>query len=242
MALGANLWTVYNDSKECNDGESYTSVMTFSACTDDQFTCKEGNCVEMKRRCDGKIDCFDKTDEMECELIMSDNSYSKGISPPPKKNKNVNDIFLSVDIEDILKVDEIGKVFRIKFILYATWIDSRLTYQNLKKNPNLNVLDLDGRKRIWTSVIIFRNTEDSQRSKIDDESLIRVLPNRDFTYKKSDKTISENIYYFHGSENILELSRTYRVDFICSYDMASFPFDSQTCSLNFEQNKVRFKL
>ena len=240
MALGMNLWTVYNDSKECNinDGEAYTTTLSFSVCNDTQFACQDGNCVPMERRCDGKIDCYDKSDEMECNLIVFESSYSKGISPPPKKYSNASDVFLSVDIKEILKLDEIGKTFRVKFKLYLTWIDSRLIYQNLKKNPNLNVLQLDTQKRIWAPVIIFSNTEESDRSKIDDESLIRVLPNKSFMYKKSDMANNQNIYYFHGSENILELSRTYRVDFICTYNMALFPFDTQTCSMNFEQDEV----
>ena len=43
---------------------------------------------------------------------------------------------------------------------------------------------------------------------------------------------------FKGKENVLELSRPYRVAFVCTYDMALFPFDTQTCSMNFMQNEV----
>ena len=242
MALGTNLWTVYNDSKECNknDGEAYTTAITFSACNKTQFTCRDGNCVQMEQRCDGKIDCYDESDEMECNLIVFKSSYSKGISPPPKKYSNINDVFIAVDIKKILKVDEIGEIMEIKFKLYLTWIDSRLTYRNLKKNPNLNVLQPDLQSSIWTPVILFSNTKYSDQTELDKKSLIRVLPHKNFMYKKSDMSENQNIYYFHGAENILELSRTYTVGFICTYDMALFPFDTQTCSMNFEQDEVKF--
>ena len=69
--------------------------------------------------------------------------------------------------------------------------------------------------------------------------MVRVLPNEEYSYTKSDMSISKNIFYFKGAENILELSRTYRVDFICNYNMALYPFDTQTCSMNFEQDKVK---
>ena len=165
--------------------------------------------------------------------------YSKTISPPPAEDNSMNDVFISVDILRILKVDELDEGFDVKFKLYVTWIDSRLTYQNLKRNANLNVLDLTGQKSIWTPVIIFGNTKASDQTEVDDKSLIRVLPNEKFQFTKSDKNYNhENIYIFQGYENILELSRTYRINFICSYDMALFPFDSQTCSMNFEQNMV----
>ena len=235
------MWTIFNDTKDCNrnEGDSYTAVFSFSACNSSMYSCHGGNCIPMENRCDGRFDCFDKSDEKDCNIIIEDSSYSKTISPPPKEDEDVNDVHISVDILRILKVDEIEEGFEVKFDLYATWIDSRLTYQNLKKNANLNVLDLAGQKSIWTPVIIFGNTKSSDRSKVDEESLIRVLPNENFKFTISNIMGNpENIYYFKGSENILELSRTYRINFICSYNMALFPFDTQTCSLNFMQNKV----
>ena len=240
LALGSNVWTIYDDDKECNknEGNSYKKILTFSACDDTEFTCNDGNCVAMERRCDGKIDCSDKSDEIGCNLIKFDPSYSKDIAPPPMKNSNVSDLFISVDIKKILKVDELGEVFKIKFSLYITWNDPRLTYQNLKKDPNLNVLRLEGQKNIWAPVIIFENTEESDQSKIDEKSLIRVLSNKDFKYKKSDKSEIRNTYYFQDPEDVLQLSRTYKIDFICSYNMALFPFDTQTCSMNFQLDEV----
>ena len=241
MGLGTNPWTIYNDSKDCYDGDGmeYTTMLTFSSCNDEQFTCENGNCVSMERRCDGKFDCFDKTDEKDCKLIVDDPSYSKGISPPPKKNKQFCEVFISVDILEILKLDEIGKIFEIKFELFITWIDPRLTYKNLKRNPNLNVFQLDGQRSIWTPDIIFSNTKKSEQTDIDKKSMIRVLPDKDFKYTKSLKTENKNLYYFPGSENVLELTRIYHVEFLCNYDMALFPFDTQTCSMNFKQSNVR---
>ena len=165
-------------------------------------------------------------------------SYSKDIPPPPKKNRDKSDIFLSVDIERILKIDEIGEVFKVKFKLYLTWMDARLSYRNMKQNANLNVLRGDAQKKLWTPETIFSNTEDSDRSKIDGESLIRALPNEENLYRTSDKSETQTVQYFQGAENFLQLSRSYKINFICSYDMALYPFDTQTCSMDFEQDEV----
>jgi len=35
-------------------------------CTDEQFTCLDGKCVDARRRCDGTYDCLDGSDELEC--------------------------------------------------------------------------------------------------------------------------------------------------------------------------------
>ena len=46
--LRSQEWTVHNDSKLC--GGSYTAMLSFSSCTIEQFTCSDGNCVDMDKR------------------------------------------------------------------------------------------------------------------------------------------------------------------------------------------------
>ena len=44
----------------------YSARMSLSGCTTSEFTCKDASCVEMERRCDGKLDCRDGSDEEHC--------------------------------------------------------------------------------------------------------------------------------------------------------------------------------
>ena len=46
-------------------------------------------------------------------------------------------------------------------------------------------------------------------------------------------TAAKNKLVFKGSENPLSVSRFYKTDFICNFDMAWYPFDTQKCSMNF---------
>ena len=51
-------------------------------------------------------------------------------------------------------------------------------------------------------------------------------------------TVAKNKLVFEGSENPLSVSRFYKTSFICDFDMAWYPFDTQKCSMNFVVDKA----
>ena len=78
--------------------------LSFSACTESEFNCDDGSwygLVEPKchqvsyvifvysslplyQRCDGIMHCPDRSDEMNCEKILTGPAYLKTIPPPPE--------------------------------------------------------------------------------------------------------------------------------------------------------------
>ena len=57
--------------------------MTFSDCFPDGFTCDNGDCVELSRKCDSLIDCADGSDEDDCEFLVASKNYAKDFLPEP---------------------------------------------------------------------------------------------------------------------------------------------------------------
>ena len=55
--------------------------MKLSGCSDDSFTCDDGQCIDINNRCDQVIDCRDKSDEMNCKLLVLEDGYNKDIPP-----------------------------------------------------------------------------------------------------------------------------------------------------------------
>merc|ERR1712012_1483954 len=108
------MWTISNDAFECNEGQTYSTMLKLTGCAEDEFTCSDGQCIKMERRCDqvtGKApNCRDKSDENGCQLLVFENSYNKNI-PPIGNAKDGSAITADVSISIILmKVVEIEEV------------------------------------------------------------------------------------------------------------------------------------
>ena len=120
-------------------------------------------------------------------------------------------------------------MYNIKYLLLAKWKDPGLTFHNLKRDPNQNLLSEVEWSRIWVPRVIFDNTEATEKSIMDKDAIIRVLANENFTHTTTDFHHHQNIYVFDGKEVKLEISSAYNTE----YSMAWYPFDSQTCHLDF---------
>ena len=114
--------------------------MALSICEfGEEFTCDSGHCIDISKKCDGRIDCADNSDEKHCKLVKIPRSYK--ISMPPETN-----ITISVYMETIHSIDT--KNMQIEFSQYIgmIWTDKRLTFTDLSKKsqrvPNTTKLKL----------------------------------------------------------------------------------------------------
>ncbi len=139
------------------------------------------------------------------------------------------EITASIDILSILDIKEVENVISLQLQLQLSWIDNRLTMSNLKDDKNLNTLTLDFRSRIWIPEIVFYNTQDKMESKNDKKAFATIT--REGGFVPSPGSQLENAYIFKGAENPITISRVYDSEFLCEFNMASFPFDTQICSV-----------
>ena len=49
LPLGRHKWLVENDV--CNEGKTSTQVLQLSACAEGQYTCHDGMCIDISKRC-----------------------------------------------------------------------------------------------------------------------------------------------------------------------------------------------
>jgi hypothetical protein len=105
-----------------------------------------------------------------------------------------------------------------------------LTFYNLRKSGKLiNNVGEEERNKIWIPNLIFDNSVEEKLIKNDEFSLLHILQIRR-GLQKVNEYMQENIHY-QGSQNYLVYSRTYMMDLGCAFEQHSFPFDSQTCSI-----------
>ena len=53
-------------------------------CTDEQFACQDGGCIDIQRRCDSTYDCLDASDELHCgQRLISPQSNLTQVSSYP---------------------------------------------------------------------------------------------------------------------------------------------------------------
>ena len=65
---------------KCNQ-DGTVRKLKFTTCTPGQFTCNDGLCIDIEKRCDMAEDCKDFSDEENCQLIHMKGRYKTDIAP-----------------------------------------------------------------------------------------------------------------------------------------------------------------
>ena len=211
----------------------------FTSCREGFFTCNDGLCIPMSKRCDQTAHCEDKSDEKNCKLVIIEDNYNKNIAPftvdqVTEEIEAVN-INVSSEIIDILNVDEVEQAFEVKFRLFLSWYDVRLIFHNLKTSRMANSPAIDEAQRLWIPNVIFDNTKNNDVLTYD--PLAKFTVSREGTLVLSEETVVDEINVFNGIENKIIYDRIFTKKIKCIYQLQLYPFDTQECMVNLEVGK-----
>ena len=177
-------------------------------------------------RCDGKTDCKDAADELQCQVIESNPSYNKFISPPGEEKLPV---MTSVTLHSFSRLDPILASYRAEFTVILSWRDARLEFINLEDQPSKNTIG-PAEMEIWFPNFYLDNTRDKVENTLDTKSVLRVVRSGVGVVSSSQET--ENKLLYPGRENSVQYERFYSEEFHCDFFLHWYPFDHQSCYID----------
>ena len=145
---------------------------------------------------------------------------------------------MAIDIWDIVEINERDGFFRCTIQMTRKWIDQKVTFQNLQRDEELNIINPEDRSLLWKPWTVYKNIEDRDKyGQTDANQVWRVIPNTNFSYEHAEKTFLHNTYLFDGASNMISFEISYTVEWLCDFQMEWFPFDTQSCTMEFHQAK-----
>ena len=145
--------------------------MNLNSCDDEEFPCKNGECISLASRCNILNDCSDQSDEQNCNLVTKARGYNRKIPPVTRATERGRDSFemaqRSVEVVVGIRVFEISRLnektgtLNLGLIIDTYWYDNRLMYNFLKDDKNMNhipTLQTTSEFIVWTPTLLFGNT------------------------------------------------------------------------------------
>ena len=234
--LGRHQWTVTGDVYECHDGQQYNTSLKLSGCNPEgQFTCDDGQCVTMVQRCNQIPNCRDKSDEVDCKLMILEKNYNKNVPPiiPREGGANFNptQVNISITLLKIVDMEEIMHKIDFKFGIVLEWTENRVKYHNLKEKLSLNALSDEDVSQLWLPYVIYANTDKNEAVQLKqlytDSTKTTIVVTREGKFVRSDIDVQDEIEIFEGKDNKLSMYQTYTKSFQCQYYLQRYPFDIQ---------------
>ena len=220
---------------------------------EEEFTCNDGQCIPMTKRCDQLPDCRenpttnlqvgriiivsfsprDGSDEQECRLLVLTSGYNMKIPPittDDQRNIVPVQVRISIILMKIVQIKEVDHKIEFQFGIVLEWPEIRALFHNLKFKSSLNALTDEEISQLWLPYVIYDNTDMKEVVQLEEGTKTTVTVTRQGDFTRSGVEVADEIEVFEGGENKLTMNQTYSKKFQCEYQLHRYPFDIQVVS------------
>ncbi len=99
---------------------AYLNIYLFQ-CLAEEFGCANGTCIPIQQRCNGALDCEDKFDEINCEIVQIDKKLYYKENPPLNRDGHRTNVTINITVISVGTFNEIEMTFKAKFDIFLEW-------------------------------------------------------------------------------------------------------------------------
>ena len=146
------------------------------------------------------------------------------------------DISISINVVDVLDIDDKEQTFTLLYWAQLEWEDSNLKFNFLKEKMSINLLDNQSLHNIWTPELTFFTTVLKSSEIISEDIYViqKAIPKL-----SGDNDVLRSNETYSGEENSLRKEILYQRKFVCNFfdKMRTYPFGKQNCKVSIERYK-----
>ncbi|XP_071547713.1 uncharacterized protein [Panulirus ornatus] len=236
--IGRHQWKLF--SPVCERPVGSMLELSLSRCKEGkEYMCDDGQCIHVTARCDAKTDCDDETDEDNCSVLKVPAGY-RSFKPP----KNLEDPtqplepILVFKFLRFLKIEDVEETIKLEFIVSIKWKDSRLMFLSLRADTHDNKLSEDEADRLWKPMLRFPNVKDGVLQLLEENIYIQRM---NLSLPADFNVVNMDVVHGGDAARIV-YEQHYSGSFVCDFDVFSYPFDVQQCSVLIELSSVSHEL
>ena len=141
------------------------------------------------------------------------------------------DISISIDVSDVLDIDDREQTFTLLYWTQLEWEDGNLNFTFLKEKMSTNLLDNQSIQNIWTPKLTFFTTVLKSSDIISEDIYViqKAIPKL-----SGDNDVLRSNETYSGEENSLRKEILYQRKFVCNFfdKMRTYPFGKQICKVS----------